>query len=247
LNGLGLCAGIGGLELGLQVFGHRPLLFVERDEFCQLVLRKHWPDVPIWDDVSTFPANDWRGSIDAVTAGFPCQPWSIAGSQRGLDDERWLWPDIARIVRDVRPGVVFLENVPMLRRGGLEKVLYDLASVGFDAEWDLFRASDVGAPHERERIFILAYSNRHRLEAIMGDVRRWLRDFAESDHRLGSWPPGPEDAAGWEATLEERLHPLHRVADGLPNHVDRSYSLGNAVVPMQASLAFAILAKRAVK
>jgi DNA (cytosine-5)-methyltransferase 1 len=121
---------------------------------------------PIWDDLSTFPCELYRGRVDLITAGFPCQPASIAGSHRGTSDERWIWPLIADIIRRVEPGIVFLENVPGLlsvdRGHAYRGVLESLAELGFDAEWSLLRASDVGAPHRRERLFVLGYTDRAR-------------------------------------------------------------------------------------
>ena len=165
MHGLALCAGIGGLELGLSLAiggQYRCVGYVERDAYAAAALVARMEDetldsAPIWDDLETFDGRPWRGAVDIVSAGFPCQPWSVAGSQQGRDDARWIWPSIARIIRDVRPGVVFLENVPgLVSGGGLDPVLGDLAKIGFDAAWRTLRASDVGAPHRRGRVFILA-------------------------------------------------------------------------------------------
>lgn len=130
---------------------------------------------PIWDDLATFPGEQYRGKVDIVSAGFPCQPWSVAGKRLGIRDPRWLWPHIARIVREVEPGLVFLENVPGLAHGaddldddkqptgwrfpaGLWFVLGELAGIGWNAEWISCEAAAVGAPQERERIFVLAWA-----------------------------------------------------------------------------------------
>jgi DNA (cytosine-5)-methyltransferase 1 len=118
----------------------------------------HLDQAPIWDDLKTFDGEPWRGRVDCITAGFPCQPFSLAGSQKGVNDERWLWPAIERIICSVGPRFVFLENVPQLVRGGLPFVLADLAELGFDAEWGLHSAAEVGAPHKRERFWLLAYA-----------------------------------------------------------------------------------------
>jgi DNA (cytosine-5)-methyltransferase 1 len=136
--------------------------YCERDAYAARCLMARMEDealerAPIWDDLTTFDARPWRGAVDLVLAGFPCQPWSAAGKRRGLEDERWIWPDIAKIIGECEPGLVFLENVPGLRRAGLREVLSDLAALGFDAEWQDFAASDVGAPHRRQRLFILAH------------------------------------------------------------------------------------------
>ena len=164
---MALFAGGGGLELGLSLAlgtDYRTIAYVERDATSAAVLaanmeRGRLDKAPIWDDVETFTGSvvsPFVDNIDILTAGFPCQPWSVAGQRKGTDDERWLWPLIFRLVREIRPRNIFLENVPGLLHGGIEHVLGDLASVGFDAEWTSVRASDVGAPHRRERVFCLA-------------------------------------------------------------------------------------------
>jgi DNA (cytosine-5)-methyltransferase 1 len=167
VNVLALCAGAGGLELGvkLAVPGARCVGYVERDAFAAAVLVARMEDAaldsaPVWDDVADFDGRSWRGVVDCVAAGFPCQPFSAAGKRRGTADERWLWPDIARVLREVGPRWVFLENVPGLVRRGLADVLRDLAALGFDAEWGLLSAAAVGAPHKRERLFLLAHARR---------------------------------------------------------------------------------------
>jgi DNA (cytosine-5)-methyltransferase 1 len=169
-TGVALFAGGGGLELGLSLAlgtDYRPVAYVERECTSAAVLaanmERGWLDkAPVWDDVTTFTGDvvsPLVDNIDIVTAGFPCQPWSVAGQRKGTDDERWLWPLIFRLVREIRPRSIFLENVPGLLHGGIEHVLGDLASVGFDAEWTSVRASDVGAPHRRERVFILGITS----------------------------------------------------------------------------------------
>lgn len=166
MNGLALCAGVGGLDLGLRLAlgsRFRSVVYVEREAYAAAALVARMEDAaldpaPVWDDLVTFDGRPWRGVVDLVTAGFPCQPWSVAGQRKGTADERWLWPDIVRIIREVDPRLVFLENVPGLLRHGLSIVLEDLASLGFDAEWDSFRAGELGAPHKRERLFILAHA-----------------------------------------------------------------------------------------
>lgn len=153
---LSLCAGIGGLDLGLERAGWRCVGQVEIDHFCRAVLAHHWPDVPRWDDLRTFPP---VAGADLICAGFPCQPVSHAGRRRAQADDRWLWPEVARILRVVRPRFVLLENVVGLLTAGFGDVLGDLAALGFDAEWGVLSAADVGAPHLRERIFIVAVAD----------------------------------------------------------------------------------------
>lgn len=173
MNVLGLCSGIGGLELGVHLAepAARPVCFVEREPFCQSILQQQFPDVPIWDDVTTFDASAWRGSVDVVAAGFPCQPVSVAGKRLGADDPRWLWPHVARVVRDAGPRFVFLENVPGLIAKGVDEVLLSLASLGFDAEWGVFSCASVGASHRRERWFCLGHADSV-------DGRRHLREWS---------------------------------------------------------------------
>jgi DNA (cytosine-5)-methyltransferase 1 len=123
---------------------------------------KNLDQAPIWDDLTTFNGTAWRGKVDCITAGFPCQPFSAAGKQLGIEDDRWIWPAIKRIILDVEPSFVFLENVPQLVRGGLAFVLSDLAQLGFNAEWGLYSAAEVGAPHKRDRFWLLAHSTSNQ-------------------------------------------------------------------------------------
>lgn len=117
------------------------------------------PWFPIWDDVTTFDGTEWRGRVDVVSAGFPCQPFSVAGLGKGEEDERNLWPDTIRVVREVRPGWVFLENSSnLLAHGYARRVFADLAASGFDCRWDCLPASSVGANHQRDRLWIVAHS-----------------------------------------------------------------------------------------
>jgi len=167
----------------------RTVGYVEREAFAQGILLARMADqalepAPIWcGPLEDFPRGEWRGAVDCLTAGFPCQPWSAAGKQQGESDDRWIWPAIADIVDAVRPSLVFLENVPGLVIGrGINRVFGDLARLGFDAEWCSLSAADVGATHLRKRVFILA------VDACGG--RRVLRESCESEQpcwRLADW------------------------------------------------------------
>jgi len=166
LSCLSLCSGIGGLELGLRLAlgGVSVVAYCERDPFAASVLLARMEDktlepAPIWcGDLRGLDAGLFAG-VDIVTAGFPCQPFSVAGKQEGTADERWIWPDIVGALRVVSPRLVFLENVRGLLADsrGFGSVLGDLADLGLDAEWGVFSAAGVGAPHLRQRVFILAY------------------------------------------------------------------------------------------
>jgi DNA (cytosine-5)-methyltransferase 1 len=201
-----LFSGLGGLDLAVEaVTGFRCVAQVERDPACLAVLERHWPGVPRWDDVRSFPATHpslGLGQVDLVCGGFPCQPVSVAGKRRGTDDERWLWPEFARVLGALRPRYAFVENVPGLltANGGraFSEVLGDLAALGYDAIWGCLRASDVGAPHRRERLFILATdAEREPGELLRGS--RELAEAGESPFRVGQrgWDPvrrGTSDA-----------------------------------------------------
>jgi DNA (cytosine-5)-methyltransferase 1 len=153
-----LFSGIGGLELALESLGMRTVWQVECDRYARRVLWQHWPIVPKYEDVCAVGAANLC-PVDVICGGFPCQGISDAGLRLGLDDPRsGLWREFARVVRELRPRYVFVENVAALRVRGLGRVLGDLAEIGYDAEWDCVRAADVGAPHLRNRLFLLAYS-----------------------------------------------------------------------------------------
>ena len=182
---LALCAGVGGLELGLRVAtGAATVCYVEREAYSAAVLVARMADgvldeAPIWSDIGTFDGRPWRGVVDSITAGFPCQPVSTAGKRLGTDDPRWLWPHVARIIHDVGPRWVFLENVPGLIHAGLGNVLGSLAGLGFDAEWGVFSAAGSGAPHLRRRVFILADANGEPLGRL-AEPRAERRDWPAS-------------------------------------------------------------------
>ena len=169
-NIVSLYSGIGGLDLGVRaVLGnHRTIAYCERSIEGAIVLEKRASELdeaPIYSDVKSFPTELFSGKVDFLCAGFPCQPFSTAGKRKGKDDERNLWPDTIRIIRELGPRYAFLENVPgLVTSGYFGTILGDLAEAGFDAEWDCFTASQVGASHKRERLFILAYRPLDRME-----------------------------------------------------------------------------------
>jgi DNA (cytosine-5)-methyltransferase 1 len=206
----GLFSGIGGLELGLERAGMRVLWHCEQDPFCRAVLKRHWPDNPCFPDV-----REVRGAevprVDVLCGGFPCQDVSAAGRRAGILGERsGLWAEFSRLVRELRPRYVLVENVPGLLVRGLGDVLGDLADDGYDAEWDGIPAAAVGAPHLRARLWILAYPR---------GVREQADDTVCAGRALAGFHPG------WDAEPA-----VARVADGLPGRVDVG-ALGNAVVP----------------
>ena len=167
MNELALFAGAGGGILGGHLLGWRTVCAVEWEPYPASVLCARQnegvlPPFPIWDDVRTFDGKPWAGIVDVVSGGFPCQDISSAGGGAGITGSRsGLWKEMARIIGEVRPKYAFIENSPMLTLRGLDTVLCDLAAMGFDANWGVVSAADVGAPHLRERIWIVAHSNSH--------------------------------------------------------------------------------------
>ena len=157
LTHLSLFSGIGGIDLAAEWAGFETVAFVERDPYCQRVLAKHWPEVPIYGDVTTFDGTGFRG-VDLLSGGFPCQPYSQAGKRRGSDDDRALWPAMLRIIRESQPAWVVGENVAGFVGMGLDACLSDLESEGYEARAFVLPACGVGAPHQRYRVFVVAHS-----------------------------------------------------------------------------------------
>lgn len=243
-----LFSGIGGLELGLERAGLGPVLWqAERDAFCRAVLAKHWPDAHRFSDVREVTSAA-AARVDVLCGGFPCQPVSVAGKRLAQDDPRWLWPEFARIAAELRPRAIVVENVPGLRTAGLRDVLADLAALGFDAEWTHLGAGEVGAPHLRDRLFLVA-TDADRVQ--LRDEPGWLARAADR-----ACAPVPRDAVarclpsdsdpvrrleqarslaverGWSRYCGWELGAIARVDDGVPRgtHSARRKALGNAVV-----------------
>ena len=152
-----LFSGIGGFDLGLDRAGMTCLWQVEKDPFCQQVLNKHWPDIPKYGDIREInPAN--LPPVDLICGGFPCQPFSVAGKQRGKEDDRYLWPEMLRIIEGLRPAWVFGENVPGIIRLGLDTALSDLEATGYAYRTFVVPACALGAPHRRDRVWIVAHT-----------------------------------------------------------------------------------------
>jgi len=166
MNGLALCAGIEGIGLGLKIAcpEYRTVCYIEREAYAAAVLVKRMEEgnldqASVWDDLATFGGKPWRGYVDIVTAGLPCQPYSVAGRREGDKDERYIWPEFFRIVREVQPSLVFLENVPGLL-AWFRPIGEELSGMGYQFEAGIFSAAEVGASHQRKRLFVLAHSLR---------------------------------------------------------------------------------------
>jgi DNA (cytosine-5)-methyltransferase 1 len=187
---LDLFSGIGGFSLGLERAGMRTVAFCEIEPYCRAVLAKHWPGVPCFPDIRGIDSYELGrlGGIDVICGGFPCQDISLAGNGAGLAGERsGLWSEYARVIGLVRPAYVIVENVAALLGRGLGTVLSDLAAIGYDAEWHCIPASAVGAPHRRDRIWIIAYpgGNEHESACI---EKRWTTAAGFSE--AASYPHG---------------------------------------------------------
>jgi DNA (cytosine-5)-methyltransferase 1 len=184
MNELALFAGAGGGILGGKLLGWRTVCAVEWEPYPASVLCARQnngllPPFPIWDDVQTFDGRPWRGIVDVVSGGFPCQDISSAGKGAGIDGERsGMWKHMARVVSEVRPRFVFVENSPMLIHRGLARVLGDLATLGYDSRWTVMGAADVGAPHQRDRLWLVAYSKSIRYREGRG-----AEDVSQKDGR----------------------------------------------------------------
>lgn len=225
-----LFAGIGGFSLGFERSGMQCRWHVENDRFCQSILERHWPGIGCWDDVRTFPPNpieDWYA--DVLCGGFPCQDISFAGAGAGLDGERsGLWFEFLRVIRTLHPRFVVVENVAALLGQGLGVVLGGLAESGYDAEWRCISASDFGAPHRRERIWIIAYANGERRPRLVagkdiGSAGPWGWD-CERDLQTVIGAPF-ERGDRWPQPL------LRSMDDGIPNRMARTKCAGNSLVP----------------
>ena len=248
MNGLALCAGGGGLELGLSLAlgdAYRTVCFVEREVYAASILVSRMEEgrlhpTPVWDDLTTFDGRRWRGCVDILSAGFPCQPFSAAGKRQADTDDRHLWPHVRRVINGARPALVFLENVGAListrQRDGRPAYMVvrnELERLGYRVTETLVRASDVGAPHQRERVFILGYADQSGLQrrhliahgpgecasrkagSAMADAQSGDRSLqlsqrgqdqtvSESRRTGRDFPPGPGDTDAWSAILAER-------------------------------------------
>lgn len=232
MNVLSLFSGIGGLDLAAEWAGMRTVAFCERDKFCQKVLRKHWPGVKIFDDVTTLKGSDLDEPVGLIAGGFPCQPYSLAGKKLGRDDDRHLWPEYRRLIEELGPSWVVGENVVGIVNLELDNVLADLESMGYAARAFDIPASAVGAFHERRRIAIVAHSKRQRQQ---GSWRREpVRHSASNPYREASWIV--------DAFQRKALPYVCRRHDGIPANMDAIRALGNAVNPYQAYPIFKAIA-----
>ena len=247
--------------------GWRCVCAVEIEDYPRRILLARqqdgtWPRFPVWDDITTFDGRPWRGRVDVVSGGFPCQDISTAGKGEGIEGSRsGLWSEMARIVGEVQPSFVFVENSPALTLRGLDRVLADLATLGYDAPWGVLGAVDAGAPHRRKRIWIMANAECFRRRESTSESDEERKSLCAAEREEG--PPGPrsscqdvantnriqrrprargqdrekaDDGNWWRAEPE-----LGRVADGVADRLDRLAALGEGQVPAVARLAWETL------
>ena len=250
---LDLFSGIGGFSLGLESAGMETVAFCEQNKFCQKILAQHWPTLPIHSDITELNGYEYRGSVELVCGGFPCQPFSVAGKQLGAEDDRALWPEMLRVIREVAPRWVIGENVSGIIPMELDTVLSDLEGEGYTCRTFVLPACAVDAPHRRDRVWIVAHANTGQRNPKNEEIRP-RRDasvpsgknvaHASGKHierdgavRLKESQPSSEkglferDSTGIEPNIWELEPNVGRVANGVPNRSHRLKALGNAVVP----------------
>jgi DNA (cytosine-5)-methyltransferase 1 len=223
---LDLFSGIGGFALAARWMSWETIQFVEIDKFCQKVLTKNFPNVPIHGDIKTFDGSSLRGAVDILTGGFPCQPFSVAGKRKGKEDDRFLWPEMLRIIGEVQPSFIVGENVSGSWQL-VDEICHALETQGFTTEPISLEAAGIGAPHKRERYWFLAYSNKIGLQTPIDGYGPPVRIPTEA----------PNDFSGFDAnqwTIPKRYRGELRTGNGIPNWMDRISGLGNAIVPQVA-------------
>ena len=241
-------SGIGGLDLGLERAGLRIVWQSEIDPYASAVLRKHWPNVPNLGDIRGIEVHHAE-PVDIICGGFPCQPFSLAGKRRGTEDDRYLWPEMRRVIEEFQPRWVLGENVPGIINMALDEVLSSLEAIGYETGTVVVPACALNAPHRRDRVWILGHAKRLGLPGQEPENRRSSmadpdskglpeREREQAEERPYSEPTGSglqplqkqrDTTACWDAEPD-----VGRVAHGVPNRVDRLRSLGNAVVPQVA-------------
>jgi len=239
---LDLFSGIGGFSLGLErAGGFETVAFCEIEPFCRSVLADRWPGVPIYNDVRTISSQRLIAdgiAVDVICGGFPCQDISDAGHQAGIAGQRsGLWFEYARLIDEIRPAYVIVENVAALLVRGLDRVLRSLAEIGYDAEWHCIPASYVGAPHRRDRVWLVAYPPGDRCQGELREDCRLSTLQGLALEALDAWHGSGSPFCDWQKLLAEP--PTCRMDDGVSSYVDirpRLHAFGNAVVPQISEL-----------
>lgn len=262
---LSLFSGIGGLDLAAEWAGFETVGQCEFADYPTKVLEKHWPNVPRWHDIrmltkESFYERTGLRTVDVISGGFPCQPFSVAGKQKGKGDDRYLWPEMLRVIRELRPHCVVGENVPGIIKIAAGQVVKDLEHCGYNVVVFNFEAAAVGAWHKRSRVFFVADASG---EGLQGCEQHGTFDTTAATQKQASYRAagqcskalphpvcGRQQGEHWRQESQELAHgeqwaaepDVGRVANGIPNRVDRLKCLGNAVVPQQAYPIFLALA-----
>lgn len=254
---ISLFAGIGGFDLGFERAGMQCVAQVEIDPFCQKVLAKHWPDVPRYGDIRNVGKHNLP-EADVICGGFPCQPFSIAGKRRGKNDNRHLWPEMFRVIQEVKPSWVVGENVANFVNMALEQSIFDLESIGYEVQSFIIPACAVNAPHQRDRVWIIANAKHNgileaeetgKYSSKKSKVSPWQKLFSNESERMVilrseniRWIEASEYKS-WNKRWDSVATEVCGMDDGLPVRLDefeltekshrakRMKALGNAVVP----------------
>lgn len=239
-----LFSGIGGFDLAAQWMGWQNIFAVEWGKYQQAVLRKNFPELTIYGDITQFDGTPYRGAVDVLSGGFPCQPFSTAGKRKGTEDNRHLWPEMLRVIREVQPQWVVGENVAGLitwERGLVfEMVCADLEAAAYEVQPMVIPACGIDAPHKRDRIWFVAHSigsrskSRQRFERIQLEAA-FQQKTAETFSTYGETRAAAITNQWREWPTQS---PVCRGNDGIPNRVDRIAALGNAIVPQVAHRIF---------
>lgn len=216
-----LFSGIGGFDLAAQWMGWENVFQVEIDAFCQKVLEKNFPQVKRYGDIKKFNGEQYRGTIDILSGGFPCQDLSIAGEGKGITgNESSLWFDMYRVADTIRPSFLVIENSPELLKKGFEKVLYPLSEIGYDAEWHCVESNRFGGQQLRERVYIIAHSKEIGLQGSVIEPIFWKSILSQSVVRV---------SPGWRERRDIPQPRNFRSTYEVPNIVDRIKGLGNSI------------------
>ena len=230
---LDLFSGVGGFSLAAQWAGFETIAFCEKNEFCRKILFKNWPDIIIYDDIKTM---NFTASVNLITGGFPCQPFSVAGKRKGKKDERYLWPEMYRIIRESKPNWVIAENPTGIVGMELDNILDDLENENYETQSFIIPACAANAPHRRDRLWIIANRLRERCNKRGnnwqdGSISKNIQwNMAALQQEWAQFKP-----KSWEVNQARKWFEFNarvsRVNDGIPNRLHRIKSLGNAIVP----------------
>lgn len=232
---LGLFEGIGGFSLAAEWVGWETIAWVEKNQFCQKVLKKHFPNAKGHDDIKDFNGLPYRGKIDIITGGFPCQNISSSGDQKGINGNQsgLIW-EMLRVCWEVSPKYILAENSPNLTKKGLDQILCSLAKMGYNAEWGYLPASKFGAYHKRARTYLIAYPSSLGCKRILQGLRKGDKVLSPPSNKIKFYSlPKSIDGLGDSKRI--------RKSDGLPYKLDRIKSCGNAIVPQVAYQIFKII------